>query len=255
MADLVFREIGPHLMILGDCMAAYERLAPVDHIICDPPYEMHAHTPRKRARRGVLTEGLPLDFVPLDRRTRVATCGAAKSLCAGWLIAFCQTEQMAGWRDDIEAAGLKYKAPMVWIKPDATPKLNGQGPAIGYESMVTAWCGKGYAKWNGGGKRGVFTYPTNGGDRVPGRHMTEKPARLMQELVTLFSNPGDVILDPFAGSGTTGVACVRTGRRFIGVELIEKHFWSACERIEQAVKQPDLFVHPPEPGARQLVLM
>jgi len=127
------------------------------------------------------------------------------------------------------------------VKPDATPQLNGQGPgARGAECFVTAWNGIGHARWNAGGKRGVYTHLTNQKDR-DGRHPTEKPIPLMREILGDFTNPGQTILDPFMGSGTTGVASAKMGRRFIGIEKDKKYFDIACERIERAYSQGDMF--------------
>lgn len=92
----------------------------------------------------------------------------------------------------------------------------------------------------GGGKRGVFEYYATHGRY--GGHPTEKPLGLMGELVQLFSNQGATVLDPFMGSGTTGVACARLGRKFIGIELEPKYFEIACRRIEEAQAQPDMFI-------------
>jgi DNA modification methylase len=79
-------------------------------------------------------------------------------------------------------------------------------------------------------------------------HPNEKPLRLMQQIVWTHSDPGDLILDPFMGSGTTGVAAVQLGRNFIGVELDPGYFDIACRRIEEAQKQADLFISPePQP--------
>ena len=64
----------------------------------------------------------------------------------------------------------------------------------------------------------------------------------MMELLKDFTNPGETILDPFMGSGTTGVACAKMGRKFIGVELDAKYFDVACERIQKAYDQADMFV-------------
>ena len=72
----------------------------------------------------------------------------------------------------------------------------------------------------------------------------------MQWLVERASLAGHVILDPFMGSGTTGVACARLGRRFIGIEIEPKYFDIACKRISDAYKQDDLFIKQPEPEAR-----
>ena len=76
-------------------------------------------------------------------------------------------------------------------------------------------------------------------------HPNEKPIEIIQQLVDTHSNPGDAILDPFMGSGTTGVACIRSGRSFIGIELDETHFNTAVRRIEAAQRQPDMFVSMP----------
>lgn len=100
--------------------------------------------------------------------------------------------------------------------------------------------GGGHARWNAGGKRGVYTHLVNNLERH-GEHPTEKPRRLMAEIIADFTNPGETILDPFMGSGTTGVAAVRLGRRFIGIEQNERYFEIACKRIEDAQRQGDFF--------------
>lgn len=77
-------------------------------------------------------------------------------------------------------------------------------------------------------------------------HPTTKPTKWMEWAVDLASAPTDTILDPFMGSGTTGVACAHLGRKFIGIEIEPKYFDIACKRIEQAYAQPDLFIEPPK---------
>jgi DNA modification methylase len=146
----------------------------------------------------------------------------------------------------MEAAGMKYKSATIWVKPDAMPKFNGQGPAIGFEAIAPAWCGPGHASWQAGGKRGVYTHNVNGPARH-GVHPTEKPVSLMQEIVADFTAGGSLIIDPFMGSGTTGVACVKLGRRFIGVEMDPRYFDVSCERISKALKQPDMFIETAKP--------
>lgn len=236
-------QIGDCTLYLGDCLEVMPTLELVDHIIADPPYEQrmqHLHAKFKLRRtdggpqRKVLDFGSVqdirdpfLDFVPV--------------LNGGWLLTFCNVEGVGEWQKAILARKMKFKTTCIWNKPDSTPKLNGQGPALSYECITTTWCGTGHARWNGGGKRGVFTHCTNNRERH-GEHPTEKPVSLMKELVSLFTNKGQTILDPFMGSGTTGVACVKLGRKFIGIELEEKYFGIACERIRKAYDQPDLFI-------------
>ena len=76
-------------------------------------------------------------------------------------------------------------------------------------------------------------------------HPTQKPVALMEYLIRTYTNEGDVVLDNCMGSGTTGVACVKEGRSFIGIELDEDYFDIACKRIKEAYDQPDIFVSQP----------
>ncbi|MFG1399861.1 DNA methyltransferase [Roseixanthobacter pseudopolyaromaticivorans] len=106
--------------------------------------------------------------------------------------------------------------------------------------------------WNGGGKRGIYTHCVN--TNRQGEHPTEKPLALMMEIVGDFTRPGETICDPFMGSGTTGVACAKMGRSFIGIEQNERWFDLSCERIRKAYAQPDMFVERPTP-AKQLSML
>lgn len=72
-------------------------------------------------------------------------------------------------------------------------------------------------------------------------HPTEKPVPLFAYLVETYSDPGATVLDPFMGSGTTGIACIRTGRRFVGIEKDPAHYATAVERIKRELSQGDLF--------------
>lgn len=76
----------------------------------------------------------------------------------------------------------------------------------------------------------------------------------MKELVCLFSDNGQTICDPFAGTATTGVACIKTGRKFIGIEKDQKWFDYGCKRLAEALKQTDLFVEVPEPSQVKMEL-
>jgi site-specific DNA-methyltransferase (adenine-specific)/modification methylase len=78
-------------------------------------------------------------------------------------------------------------------------------------------------------------------------HPCPKPIKQMQWLVNRASLSGDTVLDPFAGSGTTGVACAKLGRRFIGIEIEPRYFDIACRRVEAAQRQADLFIPTPVP--------
>lgn len=88
-------------------------------------------------------------------------------------------------------------------------------------------------------------------DRPPNGHPCSRALSHFRFLIRWWSEAGETILDPFMGSGTTGVACAKLGRKFIGIEIEEKYFDIACERIEAAYRQPDLFIAPP-PEPEQL---
>jgi site-specific DNA-methyltransferase (adenine-specific)/modification methylase len=88
-----------------------------------------------------------------------------------------------------------------------------------------------------------------------GDHPTQKPVGVMTWCIEQLPAGCNTILDPFMGSGTTGVACVKLGRKFIGIELDPEYFDIACRRIEKAYKQPDLFIEPPAIPAIQESLL
>ena len=86
-------------------------------------------------------------------------------------------------------------------------------------------------------------------------HPTQKPIKLMKWCIEHLPAETEIILDPFMGSGTTGVACVKLGRKFIGIERERKYFDIACRRIEEAYRQPDMFVPAPENKPQQMSLL
>lgn len=240
------RLFGDARCTLGDCLTILPTLGKVGHVICDAPYEDVLHDAVGRISR---TDGqqIPKDFgfAGIDTiRPQLAKLMVAAS--DGWILAFCIAEGVRAWRDALQAAGAKYDTCLAWVKPDAMPRFNGQGASRGFECIVTAWAGKGYRAWNGGGRRGVL-YHARAEEH---EHPTQKPISLMKELVGLYTNPGDTVLDPMMGSGSTGVACAKMGRKFIGIEQQEKWYDLACKRIEEAQKQGDMFIAP-LPTAKQ----
>lgn len=235
---------------LGDCLApdGLASLADgsVDHVICDPPFESEAHTLQRRTIRGsgkhdggespngkiAVVEAL--SFPPITEAERNGIAVHAARLARRWVIVFCQAEAVAVWRDSLQRAGLSYRRAGIWVKPDAQPQLSGDRPGMGYESMVFAHA-PGKSRWNCGGKVGVYVHNKNEADAK--QHPTQKPLALMEALVRDFTDPGDLVLDPFAGSGTTGVACKRLGRRFVGWERDPKFHAAAVKRLDAAREQ------------------
>ena len=167
MGDLMKEErIGNQVLYLTDGLSLASSLENkwIDHIITDPPYEQSLHDSKNSASKRLRTDGRDelkkLDFDGIDE-IRDRFVSVAERITKGWFISFCTIEGVAKWADAINESEMKYKRACIWVKPDATPQLNGQCPAQGAECFVTAWCGTGHSRWNGGGKRGVFTYLTN----------------------------------------------------------------------------------------------
>lgn len=236
-------QIGLATLYCGNSLELLLQLGRVSHVICDPPYEATLHDSKNKLQTRLRSDSGPdlrgLDFDAIDdiRETVVSLCAP---ITDGWFIAFCTVEGTYPWAQTINASPMKYKRACAWVKPDSTPQLNGQCPAQGYECFVAAWAGEGHSRWNSGGKRGVYTHLVNNPERH-GFHPTEKPRRLMSEIVADFTSYGETICDPFMGSGTTGVAAVMAGRRFIGIEKDQRYFDIACKRIEDAQRQGNLF--------------
>lgn len=221
----------------GDCLDLLPSMPAnsVDAVITDPPYESEAHTKGRRAFSGKTSawfpkgvcETRPLDFEPITAGQRADVGRHLNLVSEGWILVFCQVEAAMLWRDALSPA--RYIRTQIWRKSDGAPQFTGDRPGMGYESIVTCWSGAERPDWNGGGRHGVYDHPTSKG----GGHLTQKPEPLMAELVELFSSPGDLILDPFGGSGTTAVAAKRLGRRCILIEQQEKYCEIAAKRLSQ----------------------
>lgn len=149
-----------------------------------------------------------------------------------WALVFSDVETCHRWRSAIEDAGLRYVRTGAWFKDDPMPQFSGDRPAVGFEPCTIAHA-QGPMRWNGGGMPAVWRYGTVKRNRPP--HECPKPLPLMRELVRLFSDPDETILDPFAGSGTTLVAAAIEGRKAIGIEQRE----SDCETIARRLERGD----------------
>lgn len=232
----------------GDCAEILPALGPVAHIITDPPYSERIHSNVRSARmqsandRGGrygadVRRNVSLGFDHLTPELRAVCAAEFARLAERWVIVFSDVESDHLWRDDLTEAGLDYVRTGAWIKLGATPQFSGDRPATGFEAVTIAHP-KGRKRWNGGGKHAVWTHPIvldrgrTGGVRL---HTTQKPPGLMQELVGLFTDEGETILDPFAGSGTTLAAARMLGRKAIGVEVSEQYCEVIAKRFDQGV--------------------
>jgi site-specific DNA-methyltransferase (adenine-specific) len=131
---------------------------------------------------------------------------------------------------EAEKVGFKFQNLLIWDKGNVTPNQYYMG---GYELILMLR--KGGAKpINNMGTSNIIKIPNIIGKK---QHPTEKPIKLMEILIENSSNEGDVVLDPFIGSGSTGVAAVNLNRNFIGIELDEGYFNIATNRIQKDKKE------------------
>ena len=191
----------------GDCREVLPLLPRFDAVITDPPYGLG-----KKMQGG--TWGAKPEF-----KEMVVWDNAAPDV--GFLLQLVEAANMA-----VFWGGNYYGLPptrcwLVWDKQNAVPTM--------------ADCEIAWTSLDANTKR--ISHPVG---RVENGHPSEKPLRLMEWTLTTVKAKG-TILDPFMGSGTTGVACARMGLQFVGIERERKYFDIACRRIEQAYAQPRLF--------------
>jgi site-specific DNA-methyltransferase (adenine-specific) len=210
-----------------------------DAIVTDPPYssggqfrgDRVARVARKYLRRPRLeSSSFPGDN--RDQRGFLAWCALwlAEALRVtkpgAVLVQFSDWRQLAVTIDAVQAGGWVWRGIGVWDKTAACRPQRGRFAA---QAEYFVWASHGPLPLDRGVPclPGVFLHPSPRGER---QHMTAKPEALMRDVVALCA-PGGLIVDPFAGSGTTGVAALRTGRRFLGCELVPAYHTLAAERL------------------------
>ena len=223
--------IGDAVLHLGDCRDILPTLGKVDAVVTDPPYGIGLNTDNRRfsggdpalaAKRGTKigsANGRPIleDDAPFD---------------PSFLLSLDGDKIVWGWNNYPDR--LPRGACLVWLK------RNDDAFGSFLSDAELAWMSKGHGVYC----RRDLSNNAIANDRV---HPTQKPVPLMEWCLG-FVPAARTILDPFMGSGTTGVACANLGRSFIGIEREPTYFDIACRRIEEAYRQPRLFDEPvPKP--------
>jgi len=248
-----------HRVIHGDCLDVLPTLASgsVDAVITDPPYSSGGMFRADRVNQTTdekytvhQHQGKRPNFSGdnMDQRAWANWCRNWLKACrlaskdGGHLCVFTDWRQLPTLTDVVQHAGWVWRGVLVWDKTEGA-----KGPHtgyFGYQAEFIVWATNGGVPRrpsleNGGEGRmpGVYRRAVSAADKF---HQTGKPTDVMRWLA-LCCPPGGVILDPFAGSGTTGVACVQTGRRFIGVETDPPYVEIARRRIAAAQSELPLF--------------
>ena len=213
--------IGDATLYLGDAREIVPGLGPVDAVVTDPPYGMAWERRVSVGRNGHGAGSKSSNF-------GVTIHGDDKPFDPSPWLAF---PQVILWGANHYAGRLPVGTTLVWIKR--------------MDSGFGSFLSDAEIAFKKGG-HGVYCRRDTSlmGETLERAHPTQKPVGIMEWCVGMTSG---VVADPFMGSGTTGVACARLGRRFIGIEIEPRYFDIACRRIEAAYRQADLFVAPPAP--------
>lgn len=198
--------IGNATLYLGDCLEILPTLEKVDAVITDPPYGIGFAAQPTNYQRAAGMRPRAWD----DRTVDVSPLLTIAPTIAIWGGNYYALPPSRGW--------------LSWFKPDAPPSMG---------SVEFCWTNR-----NANTRQISHSIAATNGERVG--HPTQKPLRVMTWTLEQLGGAG-IVLDGFMGSGTTGVACMNLGRKFIGIEIEERYFDIACERIENAQRQQRMF--------------
>lgn len=214
-----------------DCLEGMKAIpdGSVDIVVTDPPYGINYASARIKDKNkrlgGILNDKEPfLDFIK-QAMTKLKPTGA--------MFIFTRWDVQQSFIDEVKRNGGRVKNVLIWDK--GTHSMGDLKAAYGgrYESIIFV----AGAEFRFPGKRpqDIIEIPKVAPAKL--RHPNEKPTALIEKLITDTTVPGDTVLDPFMGSGTTAVACIRTGRNYIGFELDEKYHAIAEQRIADTVDE------------------
>lgn len=234
-------------LLQGESLAILRTLPDgfVDTVLTDPPYSSGGVTmaarqadPAQKYQQSNTKRTYPA-MLGDNRDQRSFTLWATLWLSECWRVAkdgarimvFTDWRQLPSMTDALQAAGWMWRGVVTWHKPSARPSLGDFKRDAEY--VITGSKGKPIMH-SRKCPPGVYSHSVNTVRKI---HLTEKPVALLENLLDITA-PGGLVLDPFAGSGSTGVACLNTGRRYLGIELSKEYHQRACERLaahQQAV--------------------
>lgn len=225
---LLYYDDGQAQLWRGRCeLLPWEDGQLADAIITDLPFSAKTHTgartnPATAAGRWASggNEGQPLISFPaigFDQVLEYLRLWGPR--CRRWFVAFMDYRHVALLETALDGndqgTGLRFIRYGVWVAPDKAPQFSGDRPGMGWEAYAVLHRTGQTLRWNGGGHHAALV-----ARKAPRpSHPNQKPSEVLEKLVRWFSDPGDLVVDPFAGSGAVLVACKRLGRRCIGVEL------------------------------------
>ncbi len=241
-------ERGPVKLYRADCLEWLPTLeaGSVSAVITDPPYGIDYQSAwridKSEWKPKIANDEKPFVwFLPAACRATVDN---------GCLLCFCRWDVQEAFRLAIGWGGWDVKSQVIWDREShGMGDLNGC-PAPQHD--VVWFATKGKYKFHGARQKSVVRSLRLGGDQL--FHPNQKPDELIAEIVEGYAPVGGLVLDAFTGSASTAIACIRTGRRFIGCEIETKYFDIACKRIDRELDQGRLF-EPVAPNETQRELL
>lgn len=248
--------IGDATLYLGDCLEILPTLPKVDAVITDPPYLNLDGSYVRDYQGGVGAKHTATKSVGDEWGATPEWIAPAAALARSGLMVFCSFSGAGEFWEELR----KHSRPIAlvtWYKRNSAPT----GKNVPYYTTEFVWCFRKEPglKWDSlpifidepNINPGCMATERLVGPDLRALHPSQKPLQVMRRLILEGAN---LILDPFMGTGTTGVAAVEFGRSFIGIERELRYFDIACNRIEQAYKQRPLFEAEPAPQPVQLGL-
>lgn len=240
--------IGNAMLYLGDCREIVPLLPRVDSIITDPPYSAKTHAGHDQIHRDGAADASTrsaLGYGALTEENVAALAALYASKCDGWIVWMTDHVLAPSIRDALEGGGRYVFAPLPFFQAGRSVRITGDGPCSWTDWIVVSRT-TAQVKW--GTLPGGYVAGPGWKDKA---RMGGKPTELMKSIVRDYSRLGDVVLDPFMGAGTTGVASLLMGRKFIGIEVDADAFEIARSRIEETHKQAALFSFDAPPAQEQ----
>ena len=217
-----------------DCIKKFATMPrnKVDAIITDPPYNISRDNNFKTMNRAGIDFGeWDKDFDLVDW---IKYCEPVLKK-GGNIVIFNSWKNMSYIVDELERNNFEVKDLIRWEKTNPMPRNRDRRFITDYE--VAVWAVKKGGKWTFNRLSETYERPeivcgvTSKKEKIDGGHPTQKPVEVMEWLIKRLSNENDIILDPFMGSGSTGVACKNTNRKFIGIELNKGYYNIAMKRL------------------------
>jgi len=247
-------------LVHGDCLEVMKDFddGQFDAVVTDPPYGHNNNSGEdlisvweralgtgnyvaERDDRPIENDGPEANELfqaVLPEINRILVPGGCYCCCGGGGGPDPQFARWSLWMDEV----LNFKQMVIW---DKGPMGMGWHYRRSYETVLVANKNGAKCKWHDGTKRveNIIRPGAYGIKKIipnKDQHPTQKPVNLMAHFIQLHTEPGDTVLDPFMGSGTTGVACVKTGRNFVGIDIDKNYYDIACRRVAEAQAQPRL---------------